>query len=62
MISLILAPVLFVLATMAMRTEGVRWSYSILLGLIPGLIAFFFGVIGVLAAALITGAYWKMRL
>lgn len=62
MISLILAPVFLILATMALRSEGVRWSIAISLALLPALIAFFLGIIGCMIAALITGAYWKIKL
>ncbi len=62
LIAMIIAPVLFVLAALALRGEAVRWRYAIPLALIPGLIAFFFGIIGCLGGALITAAYWKIKL
>jgi|GEM_PF-2514337 len=62
MIGLVMGPMLFILAVLALRGEAVRWRWAIPLALIPGLIAFFFGIIGALGGVLITGAYWKIKL
>jgi hypothetical protein len=62
MIGMIVGPILTILAILALRSEDVRWSYAVPLGLIPGLVAFFFGIYGCLGGALLTAAYWKLKL
>jgi hypothetical protein len=62
MVGLVCAIILTPLAIMALRGEGVRWKIAVLLGLVPGLISLFLGIFGALLGALITTAYWKIKL
>jgi hypothetical protein len=56
------ALVLFALAVAALRTEDVRWSFTIPLALIPALFAIFASFFGILIGAMLVAAYWKLRL
>lgn len=62
MVGLVVAAILLPLSIMALRSEGIRWAFVIPLALIPAGISLFLGLYGALFGALITTAYWKIKL
>ena len=49
------------LGTFIIRQKGVRWSYSVLLGLLPGAFPLLMGGLGFLIGGLLIGSCFKMK-
>ena len=59
---LIIATAVLVTGYTIVSNKGARWYWAAFAGLIPAALCAFFGIFGLVIAALVLASYWRMEL